>query len=60
MEKWLNFNAGVILTYEEVRPLTEAGCEIYPMQWVESGQKRTSAEGYDHVSVPAKHKSRLW
>ena len=34
-KKWLNFDAGVILTDEEVRQLTEAGCEIYPMQWIE-------------------------
>ena len=28
--QWMKFNAGIILTDEEVRQLTEAGCEIYP------------------------------
>ena len=32
-KKWMNFKAGVILKDEEVRQLTEAGCEIYPMKW---------------------------
>ena len=35
------WNAGVILT-DEVRQLTEAGCEIYPMQWIEVDKKCTS------------------
>ena len=43
--KWLNFNACLILTDEEVRQLTEAGCDIYPMQWIEVDKKRTSAKG---------------
>ena len=47
----VKFNAGVILTDEEVRQLTEAGCEIYPMQWTEVD--------IDYVSVPAKYLSRL-
>ena len=29
--KWMKFNAGVILADEEVRQITEADCEIYPM-----------------------------
>ena len=33
MKKWMNFNAGVILTDEEVRQLTEKVCEISPMKW---------------------------
>ena len=32
--KWMKFNAGVILTGGEVRQLTEAGCEIYPRKWL--------------------------
>ena len=35
-KKWLNFNAGVILIDEEVRQLTDAGCEIYAMKWVDT------------------------
>ena len=31
-KKWVSFNAGVILTEEEVRQLTEAGCSIHPTQ----------------------------
>ena len=52
--KWLRFNAGDILTDDEVRQLPEAGCEVYPMKWV-AYLRRDS----DHVSVPAKYKSRL-
>ena len=29
-------HAGVILADEEVRQLTEAGCEICPMKWVDT------------------------
>ena len=32
----MKFNAGVVLTDEEVRQLTEAGSEIYPMKWVDA------------------------
>ena len=34
--KWMKFNAGIILTDEEVRQLSEGGCEIYPMKWVDT------------------------
>ena len=44
-KKWTSFNADVVLTDEEVRQLTDAGCEIYPMQWVDTDKKRTSAKG---------------
>ena len=40
--KWMKFNAGVFLTGEGVRRLTEAGCEIYPMKWVDTDKKRES------------------
>ena len=33
--KWVKSNADVILTDEEVRQLTQAGCEVCPMQWIE-------------------------
>ena len=45
MEKWMNFHACVIVTDGEVRQLTEAGCEIYPMKWVDTDKKRASAKG---------------
>ena len=40
-KKWQNFNAGVILTNEEVRQLTEAGCEIYLVKWVDADRQKT-------------------
>ena len=43
-KKWRKCNAGAILTDEEVRQLTEAGSKMYHMQWIGSGQKRTSAK----------------
>ena len=46
--KWINFNAGVILTDEEVRRLTDAGRDIYPMKWVDTERD------IDYVSVLAK------
>ena len=57
--KWMKFNAGVILTDEEVRQLTEAGCEIYPMKWVDTDTNAYLRRDNHYVSVPAKYKSRL-
>ena len=51
---WRNFNAGVILTDEEARQLTEAGCEIYPMQWVDTDENACLRRDSDSVSVLAK------
>ena len=58
-KKWMNFNAGVLLADEEVRPLTEAGCEICPMKWVDVDKKAHLRRDDDYVSVLAKYKSRL-
>ena len=55
----MKFNAGVILTDEEVRRFTEAGCEIYPMKWVDTDKSAYLRRDNDYVSVPAKCKSRL-
>ena len=55
----MSINAGVILTDEEVRQLTEAGCDIYPRQRIEVDKNAHLRRDYDHVSVPAKYKSRL-
>ena len=52
--KWLKFNAAIILTDEEVRQLTEAGFEIYPMKWVDSDKNVYLRRFYDYVSVLAK------
>ena len=42
-EKWMSFNAVVILTDKETRQLTDASREIYPTQRVDTDKKRTSA-----------------
>ena len=42
--KWIKFNAGITLKDEEVRQFTAAGCEIYPMRWVDTDKKRTSTK----------------
>ena len=57
--KWMKFNAGAILTDQEVRQLTEAGCEIYPMWWIEIDKHAHLRKDNDYVSVLAKYKSRL-
>ena len=43
----------------EVRQLTEAGCEIYPMKWVGAHKNAHPRRDNDYVSVPAKYKGRL-
>ena len=45
---WMKFNAGVILTDEEVRRLTEASCEIYPMKWVDT-DKNCQGQEIDRI-----------
>ena len=55
----MKFNAGIILTDEEVRQLTEAGCEMYPMKWVDTDENAHLRRDNDYVSAPAKYKSRL-
>ena len=57
--KLIKFNAGVILTDEEVRQLTEAGCEIYLMKWVDTDKNAYLRRDNDYVSVTAKCRSRL-
>ena len=54
----MKFNAGIILTDEEVRQLTEAGCEIYPMKWFDTDKNAYQRRDNDYVSVPAKYNSR--
>ena len=48
----MKFNAGTKLTDEEVRQLTEAGCEIYPMKWVDTDENAHLRRDNDYVSVP--------
>ena len=58
-KKWLSFNAAIIWTDEEMRQLTEALCELYPMQFIEADKNAHLRRVNDYVSVPAKYKSRL-
>ena len=53
------FNAGVILSDEEVRQLTESGCEIYPIQWIEVDKNARQRNSNDFTTVPPKYESRL-
>ena len=57
--KWMKFNTGVVFTDEEVRQLTEAGCEIYPVQRIEVDKNAHLRRDNDCACVPAKYKSRL-
>ena len=54
----MSFNVGIILTDEEVRQLTETGCEIYPMQRTEVDKNEHPRRDNDYVSVPSKYNSR--
>ena len=56
--QWMKFNAGVLLTDEEVRPLTEAGCEIYPMKWFDTDKNAYLRRDGIMFLFP-KYKSRL-
>ena len=53
-KKWMKFNASVVLADEEVRQLTGAGGEIYPMQWMAVDKNAHLRRDNDHVSVLAK------
>ena len=55
----MKFNAGVLLTDEEVRQLTETGSQIYPMKWVDTDKNASLRRDNDCGSVPAKYMSRL-
>ena len=35
-QKWKKFNAGVVLSAEELKTLQDEGVPVYPMQWVET------------------------
>ena len=49
-KKWMSFDAGVVfLTDEEARQLTEACCEIYPMQWIEEVKNAHLRRDHDYV-----------
>ena len=53
-KKWRNFDAGVFVTDEEVRQLTEAGCDVYPMKWLTQTKNAFPRRDDDYFSVPAK------
>ena len=54
----MNFNAGVILTDEEVRELTEAGCEIYPTMRVDTDKNAYLRSDNDYGSCKEKGSTR--
>ena len=47
----MKINAGVILTDQEVRRLTEAGCEIYPMKWVDTDKNAYQRRDNDYEGL---------
>ena len=47
--KCLRFNAGVLLTNEEVRELAQAVCQIYPMKWIDTDKNEYLRRDTDHV-----------
>ena len=51
-KKWMSCNAGVNLADKEVRQLTGACCEIYPMQWIEVDKNAHLRRDSDYISVP--------
>ena len=55
----MSFSAVVILTDEETRQLTDAGGEIYPMKWVDTGKNAHLQGDNDHVCVHSEHKGRV-
>ena len=57
MQKWKEFNAGVILSKAELQELLEDGVKVNPMQWVET-DKNGFKRRHDK-SIPPDLKSRL-
>ena len=57
MEKMQQFNAGVILTRDEVKELLDSGVKVSPMQWVETD--KNAHKRRDGVKVEPELKSRL-
>ena len=55
--KFEKFNAGVILSREEVQELQDAGVKINPMQWIETDKNPHKRR--DDKNVPPELKSRL-
>ena len=52
--KWMKFNAFIILMDEEGRQLIEEGHEIYPIKWVDTDKNAYLRRDKDYVSVPCK------
>ena len=55
-QKWRKFNAGVLLSHDEVETMRADGVEILPMQWVETDKnahKRKTAGKQGYIEVPA-------
>ena len=59
-QKWMKFNAGIILEKKELEQMIEEGVPIYPMQWVETDKNAHKRRNKgDYKEVPPKLKSRL-
>ena len=56
-QKWKKFNAGVILTTEELNDLLESGVKVNPMQWIETD--KNAHKRRDDNQIPPELKSRL-
>ena len=56
-QKWMKFNAGVVISQEEVDLLMSEGVKILPMQWVETD--KNAHKRRHNVKVPPLLKSRL-
>jgi hypothetical protein len=56
-KKWKQFNAGVILSRDELNQLRDEGVQVYPMQWIETD--RNAHKRRADKFVPPDLKSRL-
>ena len=56
-QKWMKFNAGVVVSQQEVDLLMSEGVKILPMQWVETD--KNAHKRRHNVKVPPLLKSRL-
>ena len=58
-QKWMKFNAAVILSDEEENALRSDGVKVLPMQWIETDKNAHKRRGQNYKEVPPLLKSRL-
>ena len=56
-QKWKEFNAGIILSKDELQKLVQEGVKVSPMQWIETD--KNAHKRRDDNKVPQELKSRL-